>query len=271
MTTTLHDVIAAARAGDTQRAQLLATDIVRANPDDANAWYLLSQLVESDARRAAYLSKAVALDPHHARASLEFNALPAALAATLAPAASISAAELPTAAEMPAEPVAPVTLVSVPAAAFPPGTVPADEAMVTVAVGGTADTLPGDVPEWLRDEAAGSVAEGTAPVTVEPGVPELIGVDTPLMSAGSDVAAYTHPLSPEAVHAGAPAGAAEAAAVSAEYSRPQAPRPAPRPSAGRAPAPPADRGGNQALTILFVLLALLTVVVLGFLAYLLFF
>ena len=54
MTDTLQDAIAAVRAGDPERAQLIAVDIVRANPDDANAWYLLSQLVDSDARRAAW-------------------------------------------------------------------------------------------------------------------------------------------------------------------------------------------------------------------------
>jgi hypothetical protein len=259
MTTTLQDVIAAARAGDTKRAQLLAAGVVRENPDDANAWYLLSQLVDSDARRAAYLSKALALDPNHARASIEFNALPADLTADLAPAAKISAAALP-AVEMPAEPAAATTLVSVPAAAFPPGAVAGDEAIVTVAVAGAAD-------------AAGAVAEGTAPVVVATAAPELIGVDSPLMSTGSDVPGLGQPLSPEAVHVGATAGAAEAAAVSAEYSRPQAPRPAPRPAAGRPVAAPAERrnGGNGALTILFALLVILTLVVLGFLIYLLFF
>lgn len=271
MSITLHDVIAAARAGDTHRAQLLAADLVREQPHDANAWYLLSQLVDSDARRAAYLGKTLSLDPHHARARIEFDALPAELAATLAPAAELSAADLPT----PAEAVATGgTLVSLPAAAFPPGAVPDGEPIVTVAVPTAADSLAGDTPDWLRADAAeaGSVAEGTAPVVVGAAVPELIGVDTPLMTAGSDVPGWVQPLSPEAVHGGLPTGAAEAAAVSAEYSRPQAPRPAPRPSAGHPPAPAKSRnGGNQALTILFVLLALLTVVVLGFLIYLLFF
>ena len=292
MSTTLHDAIAAARAGDTHHAQLLAADNVRQNPDDANAWYLLSQLVDSDARRAAYLGKTLALDPDHARARIEFDALPPALTAELAPAgvlgtgaamvydvADAAAVDVATA-DFPAhEATAPATLVSVPVAAFPPGTVPDGEEIVTVAVGGpgAADTLPGDVPNWLRADEAGSVDEGTAPVVVGPGTPELMGVDTPLMTAGSDVTGWGQPLSPEAVHADmaygkVEAGAAEAAAVSAEYSRTQAPRPAPRPAAPRPGAPPKSRnGGNQALSILFGLLALLTLVVLGFLLYLLFF
>ena len=73
MSTTLHEAIAAVRAGEMGRAQLLAADIVRENPDDPNGWYLLSQIVDSDARRAAYLGKTLALDPHHARARVEFD------------------------------------------------------------------------------------------------------------------------------------------------------------------------------------------------------
>ena len=68
MTATLQEAIAAVRRGETERAQLLTAEVIRENPDDANAWYLLSQLVDSDARRAAYLSKALALDPTHERA-----------------------------------------------------------------------------------------------------------------------------------------------------------------------------------------------------------
>lgn len=77
MTATLQEAIAAVRRGETERAQLLTAEVIRENPDDANAWYLLSQLVDSDARRAAYLSKALALDPTHERARAELGALPA--------------------------------------------------------------------------------------------------------------------------------------------------------------------------------------------------
>ena len=88
MTATLQDAIAAVRAGETERAQLLAAEVIRDNPDDANAWYLLSQLVDSDARRTIYLHKALALDPEHSRARAEFDALPAAAVASLSGAAA---------------------------------------------------------------------------------------------------------------------------------------------------------------------------------------
>ncbi len=95
MSNTLQEAIAAARAGDMARAQMLAADVVSDTPDDPNGWYLLSQLVESDARRAAYLSKTLALDPNHPRARAEFAALPPALVADLSPVADWSPVAMP--------------------------------------------------------------------------------------------------------------------------------------------------------------------------------
>lgn len=76
MSATLQDAIASARAGDIGQAQLIVAEVIQANPDDANAWYLMSQLVDSDARRMVYLRKTLALDPSHALAAAEFDALP---------------------------------------------------------------------------------------------------------------------------------------------------------------------------------------------------
>jgi len=83
MTATLQEAIAAARGGDMEQAVLLAAEVAQEHPNDANAWYLLSQLVDSDARRAAYLSKTLAVDPGHQRARAEWAALPADLMETL--------------------------------------------------------------------------------------------------------------------------------------------------------------------------------------------
>ena len=76
MTATLQEAITAVRRGETERAQLLTAEVIRDNPDDAHAWYLMSQLVDSDARRAAYLSKVLSLDPTHERARAELGARP---------------------------------------------------------------------------------------------------------------------------------------------------------------------------------------------------
>ncbi|MFO7661513.1 MAG: hypothetical protein R6X18_02845 [Chloroflexota bacterium] len=76
MTVTMKEAIAAARAGDSERAQLLVAEIIQSDPNDPHAWYLMSQLVDSDARRATYLHKTLQLDPSHERARIEFSALP---------------------------------------------------------------------------------------------------------------------------------------------------------------------------------------------------
>lgn len=147
MTTTLHEAIAAVRAGDMERAQLLAADIVRENPDDPNGWYLLSQLVDSDARRAAYLGKTLTLDPQHSRARMEFDSLPPALVADLLPDSAAIAAEAIAEAEPFAQPLSEdtedwVSEAEVVAEAEP------------VAVAEPTAGAPANVPDWLQPLAA---------------------------------------------------------------------------------------------------------------------
>jgi hypothetical protein len=84
MTATLKEAIAAVRAGDLENAQLLVAEVIQLNPDDPQAWYLMSQLVDSPARRAAYLNKTLELDPSHERALVEFDRLPPELTAQFA-------------------------------------------------------------------------------------------------------------------------------------------------------------------------------------------
>jgi hypothetical protein len=157
MSTTLHEAIAAVRAGEMARAQLIAADIVRENPDDPNGWYLLSQLVDSDARRAAYLSKTLALDPTHARARIEFDSLPPALVEDLLPAGAATVADTVAEAEAAIEPVAGDTAdwLTAPAAEAEAAIAPTTElpevaVAAEAAVAGDVDAPPADVPEWLQ-------------------------------------------------------------------------------------------------------------------------
>ena len=209
MSNSLHEAINAVRAGDTERAQLITADIIRENPDDPNGWYLLSQLVESDARRAAYLRKTLALDPSHSRARIEFDALPPAVAGELMAASPVEVADL---AEVERETAGALAATAVAAGA----------AQDYEALASPEDVLlehPEDLPEWLQ------------------------------------------PLAPEPVAATEPP---PAVAVPAQ------PRPKPA-TPPKKVAPAKKKGGNQALSILFGLLALLTIVVLAFLIYLLLF
>ena len=62
----LQQAIVATRAGRTDVAQQLLTQLIRENPDDANAWFLMGHIVDTPDRQARYLQKAVELDPDHA-------------------------------------------------------------------------------------------------------------------------------------------------------------------------------------------------------------
>lgn len=155
MSTTLHEAIAAVRAGEMARAQLIAADIVRENPDDPNGWYLLSQLVDSDARRAAYLSKTLTLDPTHARARIEFDSLPPALVEDLLPAGAATVADTVAEAEAAIEPVAGGTADWLTAPAADPDvaiapTTELPEAVVAIEAAGEVEAAPADAPEWLQ-------------------------------------------------------------------------------------------------------------------------
>jgi len=224
--TTLQEAISAARAGDTERAQLLAADVIQRDPDDAQAWYLLSQLVESDARRAAYLRKTLALDPGHARAQAELDELSPDLFDTqpIVVGAAVGAA-------VAEEPVPPVERV-------------AEEPTEVV-------------------EAVAPAAEPVAPEG-EP-VEATVWEESPAPEAPVEVAYATAAESSVAVEtAPAPSELPTEPAV--------APPVAPAPVAPPTSAQPArPKRGNQGLALLLGVLVFLTLIVLAFLIYLLFF
>lgn len=252
MTSTLHDAIAAVRAGEMERAQLLAANIVQNNPNDPNAWYLLSQLVDSDARRAAYLSKTLALDPAHPRAAAEFASLPPKLAGDLAiqPAAVASPAieEIEAIDEMIHESEARVETAA-PEIEFEPAYMPAGKE--------TAPLVLEIVDEAYVEEAYvddGTVEEETVEETYAEEAYEEEAVAVPAVGSAPE---WLQPLGPQPVAAAQPA-AEPAVARSAPAAPPR--RPA-----------PAKKSGNQALTLLLGVLGLLTILVMAFLLYLLFF
>ncbi|MBP9503457.1 MAG: hypothetical protein KBF17_14955 [Candidatus Promineofilum sp.] len=243
MTSTLHDAIAAVRAGDLERAQLIAADIVYNNPDDSNAWYLMSQLVDSDARRAAYLNKTLSLNPAHPRAAAELAALPSGVIGALseAPAASAAPAAVAEAAveevelapqpapawETAVPPAAPTRPEPVAAYAPPPARTADEEAFV--------EEVASSAPEWLW-----------------PLSPQQVAVERQTTQQPEGEA--SRPMTPRPA---TPPTAQPAAA------KPAAPRP-------RKPAP-AKKSNNTGLTLLLGVLGLLTILVLAVLFYLLIF
>ncbi len=93
MNTKLQQAIAATRDGDKQQAQRLLAELLKENPQDAQAWFLLSHLVESESKQVAYLSKVLTLQPTHEKAKQRLaqltSAVPVPPAVTLPPAAEM--------------------------------------------------------------------------------------------------------------------------------------------------------------------------------------
>lgn len=61
----LQQAILAARNGQETEAQLLLTQVLKEDPNETQAWFLLSTLVDSEQKKTAYLGKVLALEPDH--------------------------------------------------------------------------------------------------------------------------------------------------------------------------------------------------------------
>ena len=61
----LQQAISVARSGQKTEAQLLLTEVLQDDPNETQAWFLLSTLVDSKQKKSAYLGKVLALEPDH--------------------------------------------------------------------------------------------------------------------------------------------------------------------------------------------------------------
>lgn len=75
MSDKLQLAIQATRAGDKKNAQFLLTQAIQEDPDNPQAWFLLSLLVDDNEKKQTYLNKVVALDPAHEKAQAQLTAL----------------------------------------------------------------------------------------------------------------------------------------------------------------------------------------------------
>lgn len=73
----LQEARAAAEAGDKAEAHRQIARVLQANPRDAEAWFLLSSLVDSPQQQATFLQKTLALSPDHAEAQQQLARLTA--------------------------------------------------------------------------------------------------------------------------------------------------------------------------------------------------
>ena len=83
MTQKLQQAIQLARVGEKQKAQYLLTQTLQEEPENTQAWYFLSLLVDSEEKQAAYLQRVLALDPSHEKAQSRLDEV--AAIATAAP------------------------------------------------------------------------------------------------------------------------------------------------------------------------------------------
>ena len=83
----LKDAIAAVRTGNKREAQQQLTMLLDEDPTQVQGWYLLSLLVDSPQKQAAYLGKTLALNPNHEKAKEQLTLLEAS--GELAPTASM--------------------------------------------------------------------------------------------------------------------------------------------------------------------------------------
>lgn len=83
----LKEAIAAVRTGNKREAQQQLTLLLDEDPTQVQGWYLLSLLVDSPQKQAAYLGKTLALNPNHEKAKEQMALLEAS--GQLAPTASL--------------------------------------------------------------------------------------------------------------------------------------------------------------------------------------
>ncbi|MBK8987718.1 MAG: hypothetical protein IPM39_16865 [Chloroflexi bacterium] len=81
----LQQAIQAARIGENKKAQYLLTQTLQENPEETQAWYLLSLLVPSEEKQIAYLNKVLALEPGHEKAQEKLAALTTAVSPPFPP------------------------------------------------------------------------------------------------------------------------------------------------------------------------------------------
>ena len=79
----LQQAIVSARSGKEKEAQFLLTQLLKDNPEEVHAWFLLSHLVDSEQKQLAYLKKAVAIDPNHEKAAARLSELEASMSMDL--------------------------------------------------------------------------------------------------------------------------------------------------------------------------------------------
>ncbi len=150
----LQQALVAARSGHLEAAQVLLAELIQEKPGEANAWFMLSYLVDTSERQARYLQQTLTLDPHHNLAQTHLTRLlvPGVPAPVIRnkqkAAASTNGSRSVEAAVPPAVPASP-----------PLATVPVQE----------------ELPEWLQDLDNKQLGSTSRPSNAAPEWREIAG------------------------------------------------------------------------------------------------
>lgn len=153
----LKQALVAARAGHTETAQILLAELIQERPEEADAWFMLSYLVDTAERQARYLQQALALDPGHALAGAHLQRLQEGVPPPVIQSKPRTAAANRGAAAPAAEPATPA---------------PPSRELQLASTG-----APAELPEWLQDldhkqlGAAPTRPQATTAVTAAPSRP----------------------------------------------------------------------------------------------------
>ncbi|MBX3056183.1 MAG: hypothetical protein KF770_06885 [Anaerolineae bacterium] len=161
----LAEAIAATRANDKRKAQLLLANNLKENPESVQSWYLLSMLVDSKEKQALYLGKALALDPHHPKAQERLARLQTAetIAISDEPLDFLAQSEGATLPNWLAGDAGALQLDKMGMRAAP-GMVAEEEADVTA----VAPTIAKEVPDWLQEDVSPTWVSQEPPTQVSP-------------------------------------------------------------------------------------------------------
>lgn len=152
----LKEAIAAVRTGNKREAQQQLTVLLDEDPTQVQGWYLLSLLVDSPQKQAAYLGKTLALNPNHEKARDQLALLEAS--GQLAPTSSYVSDQPMDVLEQSETDALPEWLVSD----------SGDFAVAPVASKVSETAVPNNtLPDWLKEPAVpDSIAAPDEPMTV---------------------------------------------------------------------------------------------------------
>jgi len=177
MSLQLKQAIALAKAGQNDQARLLVEKAIEEDPDNANAWLLLSTLVETQEEQVQSLNRVLAIDPDHGTARKRLSKIGPILSGEETGEISALFEDETVVAEM--DDIVPEPTDEVPATVITAAPHSLDEAESSPEVmpEDTIDESPGQTDEMAEEAAGESVAEQAEEPDLDSQIDVLLTVD----------------------------------------------------------------------------------------------